>query len=162
MSSSTPKIIVFEQEPIVRRYVKAFLENYGLIRDNFVIEAENEPWNAKDQITPDTALAMIGDSRGVRGWDALSYLKEAPDWLVSIAGSPCWSPEERDEFVRAGALFTYDRPFNAKGLEALVKTALKIGPVLKQRAVNANELVTIHLPSNYDGKNGMQILKMLR
>ncbi len=149
MEAETPKIIIFEEDSAVRDYLRAFLKNYEVTR-GYGIEAEPEPWNAKDQIDKRVALVMIGHSHSPE-WNALSYLRDAPRGLVSIVGSSSWSDEDRMEFVRAGALFTYDRPCSKEGLEALVKTALKIGPFLVEGANKKGKpVVTIHLKGEND------------
>ncbi len=157
------KIVIFEENDYMRAFLKNFICSVNYVkRGGYVIEAEPEPWNAKDQIDESVVLAMLGHSLSPE-WNTLAYLRDAPEGLVSIVGSPSMSNEERMDFIRAGALFTYDRPFSAKGLDAIVCTALKIGSFLVQENIRGNKRITIHLRNDLiDDLNSCLVVESYR
>ncbi|MEM2916648.1 MAG: response regulator [Candidatus Woesearchaeota archaeon] len=147
------KIVVFDQDPSVRKLLKDSIEQMSFVQESgYFVEALPEPWNAKDQVDADTALVVVGHYANgqIPEWSALHYVRDVPGNVPVIAGSACWDSEMRDAFVRAGAHFTYDRPVKLKGLEGMVKAALKVGHALKRLRNDKDYIVATHLGSGND------------
>ncbi|MEM4240424.1 MAG: hypothetical protein QXM31_03625 [Candidatus Woesearchaeota archaeon] len=142
------KIVVFEQDSSVRKLLKDSIEQMSFVKERgYFVEALPEPWNAKDQVDGDTALVVVGHyAKGqIPEWSALHYVRDVPGNVPVIAGCALWDSETRAAFVRAGAQFTYDRPVRIKGLEGMVKAALKVGQALKMLSGNKDYFVATHL-----------------